>query len=55
MGHLSGKELYQDLGEKIDGMMMRAPQNERFYAILRELYPAEELALSAIAFQTPCK
>jgi hypothetical protein len=42
MGHLSGKELYQDLGEKIDGMMIRAPQNERFYAILRKLYSAEE-------------
>ncbi|MBN2179133.1 MAG: 4Fe-4S binding protein [Deltaproteobacteria bacterium] len=42
MGHLSGKELYRDLGEKIDGLMMRAPQNERFYAILRELYSEEE-------------
>lgn len=42
MGHLSGKELYRELGEKIDGMMLRAPQNEKFYAILRELYSADE-------------
>jgi ferredoxin len=42
VGHLSDKDLYQNLGKKIDGMMMRAPQNERFYAILRELYSTEE-------------
>ncbi len=42
MGHLVGKELFRKLGEKIDGMEMRAPWNDKLYAILRELYTEEE-------------
>jgi Pyruvate/2-oxoacid:ferredoxin oxidoreductase delta subunit len=42
MGHLVGKNLYRKLGKKIDGMTMRAPWNEAFYAILKELYTSDE-------------
>ncbi|HBC46058.1 MAG TPA: 4Fe-4S ferredoxin [candidate division Zixibacteria bacterium] len=42
MGHLVGKDLYRKLGKKIDGMTVRAPWNEAFYAILKELYTSEE-------------
>jgi len=42
MGHLVGKDIFRELGRKIDGMEMRAPWNERLYAILRELYSPEE-------------
>jgi Pyruvate/2-oxoacid:ferredoxin oxidoreductase delta subunit len=42
MGHLAGKELYKKLGKKIDGLTMRAPWNDAFYNILKELYSPEE-------------
>ena len=42
MGHLVGKDLFRKLGEKIDGLEMRAPWNEKLYAILKELYSPEE-------------
>ncbi|KQC09575.1 MAG: 4Fe-4S ferredoxin [Smithella sp. SDB] len=42
MGHLVGKEIYQKLGHKIDSLMFRAPQNEKLYAVLKELYSTEE-------------
>jgi Na+-translocating ferredoxin:NAD+ oxidoreductase RNF subunit RnfB len=42
MGHVTWKDLYRELGGKIDGMMFRAPQNEKFYSILRELYSNDE-------------
>jgi Pyruvate/2-oxoacid:ferredoxin oxidoreductase delta subunit len=42
MGHLVGKKLYRKLGKKIDGLTMRAPWNETFYAILKELYTPDE-------------
>lgn len=45
MGHIVGKDIYRKLGKKIDGLSMRAPWNEKFYAILRELYSAEEADL----------
>jgi len=45
MGHLAGKELYRQLGRKIDGLPMRAPWNENLHAILRELYTADEAEL----------
>jgi len=42
MGHLAGKDIYKKLGNKIDGLSMRAPMNESLYNILKELYtPAE--------------
>jgi len=45
MGHLVGKDLYRKLGKKIDGQTVRAPWNDKFYAILAELYTPEEAEL----------
>jgi NAD-dependent dihydropyrimidine dehydrogenase PreA subunit len=43
MAHLAGKDvLYRKLGKKIDGLSVRAPWNEKFHAILRELYTTDE-------------
>ncbi len=42
MGHLDGKKLYRKLGRKIDRLSMRAPWNETFYEILKELYSDTE-------------
>jgi Pyruvate/2-oxoacid:ferredoxin oxidoreductase delta subunit len=42
MGHMIGKDVYQKLGKKIDNLTMRAPWNEAFHAILKELYSPEE-------------
>jgi len=42
MGHMIGKDVYRKLGKKIDNLTMRAPWNETFHAILRELYSTEE-------------
>ncbi len=38
MGHLVGKDIYKQLGNKIDGLSMRAPMNDSLYKILKELY-----------------
>ena len=45
MGHLVGKNIYRALGRKIDGMEMRAPWNDKLYAILKTLYTPEEAEL----------
>lgn len=42
MGHLIKKDLYKKLGEKIDGLTIKADNNALFHAILRELYTTEE-------------
>ncbi|MBI5015205.1 MAG: 4Fe-4S binding protein [Deltaproteobacteria bacterium] len=42
MGHLAAKDLYGELGRKADGLHVRAPGNETFLQILKELYSAEE-------------
>ncbi|MDD5773060.1 MAG: 4Fe-4S binding protein [bacterium] len=42
MGHLVGKDIYRELGQKIDGLTMRTPWNETFHEILKELYTMEE-------------
>ena len=42
MGHKVGKDLYRELHRKIDGLSMRAPWNETFHAIVKELYSEEE-------------
>ena len=47
MGHLAGKDVYRELGEKIDGLATRAPWNETFRAILEELYSREDAELVA--------
>jgi ferredoxin len=45
MGHLVGKDLYRQLGQKIDGLTMRSPWTETLYAILKELYSEEDAQL----------
>ncbi len=45
MGHLVGKDLFRELGRKIDGLETRAPWNDKLYAVLKELYSAEEAEL----------
>jgi ferredoxin len=42
MGHLVGKDIFRELGGKIDGMEMRVPWNDKLHAILKELYTPEE-------------
>ncbi|MEW6267578.1 MAG: 4Fe-4S dicluster domain-containing protein [Thermodesulfobacteriota bacterium] len=42
MGHLAAKDVYHHLGRKVDGLHVRAPNNEVFYRILKELYSEEE-------------
>lgn len=42
MGHLVGKEIYQKLGKKVDGLTTKAPWNKILFAILCELYSPEE-------------
>jgi hypothetical protein len=31
MGHLTGKDVYGELGAKVDALHVRAPLNETFY------------------------
>lgn len=45
MGHLAGKDVYRELGQKIDGLQARAPWNETFRALLEELYSREDAEL----------
>jgi len=45
MGHVVGKDVYRALGRKIDGLTLRAPWNDTFHALLKELYSAEEADL----------
>ncbi len=42
MGHLIGKDVFRQLGQKIDGLETRAPWNEKLHAVLKELYSLEE-------------
>lgn len=45
MGHVIGKDVYRKLGKKIDNLTIKAPWNEAFHAILKELYSSEEADL----------
>jgi len=45
MGHLVGKDIYRELGARVDASPFRAPWNDTMRAILTELYSAEEAAL----------
>lgn len=45
MGHVVGKDLYRQLGEKMDGSTVRVPSNEALHAILKELYSEEDADL----------
>jgi hypothetical protein len=47
MGHLIGKNIYKNLGKKIDNLTARTPQNEAFYKILKELYSEDEAVVVA--------
>jgi len=42
MGHLVGKDIFRNLGKKIDGLETRAPWNSTLHALLKEIYSAEE-------------
>jgi ferredoxin len=42
MGHLVGKDIFRELGRKIDGLETRAPWNGTLHALLKELYSGEE-------------
>ncbi len=42
MGHLVGKDIFRELGKKLDGLETRAPWNETLHALLKELYSIEE-------------
>ena len=46
MGHLVGKDfIYQKLGEKINGLSMKAPYNKELFEVLKTLYSPEEAEL----------
>jgi len=45
MGHNASKTLYRNLGKKIDNLTMRAPWNETFFDILKELYTPDDADL----------
>jgi hypothetical protein len=45
MGHIVAKDIYGALGDKIDNLQVRTPQNAAFYAMLRELYSPDEAEL----------
>jgi ferredoxin len=42
MGHLVGKDIFRQLGKKIDGLETRAPWDKKLNALLKELYSVEE-------------
>lgn len=45
MGHTAGKDIFRELGRKIDGLATRSPWNAQLYAILKSLYSLEEAEL----------
>ena len=45
MGHAVGKDVYRKLGKKIDNLSTRAPWNDTFHAVLKELFSTEEADL----------
>jgi NAD-dependent dihydropyrimidine dehydrogenase PreA subunit len=42
MGHIVGKEIYQQLGDKLDTLPFRVNKNLAFFNILKTLYSADE-------------
>jgi len=51
VGHLVGKDIFRELGRKLDGLDTRVPWNETLHAILKELYSEREADL---AVKMPC-
>jgi ferredoxin len=51
MAHGGGKEIYRELGRKIDALPARAPWNQALYEILKELYTPRE---AAVLVRMPC-
>jgi len=47
MGHLVGKDVYRELGRKIDGLATRAPWSDKLRALLAELYSEDDARLVA--------
>ncbi len=45
MGHMVGKDLYRELGGKIDNLSVRVPWTESFYEVLKELYSDDDADL----------
>jgi len=43
MGHLTGKELYKQLGRKVDGLTVKVLWNENLYHTLKELYSEDDI------------
>ena len=45
MGHLVGKDVYQKLGRKLDGLQVRVPRTPQLQALLEELYSPDDAEL----------
>jgi ferredoxin len=45
MGHLAGKEIYDKLKDKLDGLAFRTGNNKELYSILKALYSVDEAEL----------
>ena len=45
MGHTVGKDVYRELGRKIDNLHVRAPWNEAFHEVLKDIYSQDEADL----------
>lgn len=45
MGHLTGKDIYRELGDKLDSLPFRVNKNRALFNILKELYTSEEAEL----------
>jgi hypothetical protein len=42
MSQIAQENVYRKLGDKIDNLTVKAPWNETFHSILKELYTPEE-------------
>ena len=42
MGHVVSKDLYHQVGKKLDGLEYRSPMNEHLYGILKEIFTPTE-------------
>ena len=52
MSYLAGKDIYRELGRKIDNLSVRVPWNETFQDILKELYSPDE---ADVIVRMPCR